>query len=71
MLEFHTEIEGVKINGVDIISWNDDGRITHFKVMLRPLKAINMVHQKMGLGGQKCQHGVHHRPRCNVLTVAA
>lgn len=48
VLEFYTEIDGVKINGVDIISWNDEGRITHFKVMLRPLKAINMVHQKMG-----------------------
>jgi hypothetical protein len=43
-----TEIEGVKINGVDIISWNDQGLITHFKVMVRPLKAINTLHQKMG-----------------------
>jgi hypothetical protein len=48
VLEFVTEIEGVKINGVDIISWNDQGLITHFKVMVRPLKAINTLHQKMG-----------------------
>ena len=38
----------IKINGVDIISWNDAGLITHFKVMVRPLKAINKLHEKMG-----------------------
>lgn len=47
MLEFETEIDGVYIDGVDIIRWNDDGRITDFKVMLRPLKAVNAVHAKM------------------------
>jgi hypothetical protein len=31
-----------------MISCDDDGRITHFKVMVRPLKAMNMLHQKMG-----------------------
>ena len=48
MLEFETEIDGVLVNGVDIISWNDAGKITAFKVMLRPLKGINIIHQKMG-----------------------
>ena len=48
VLEFETEIEGVRVNGVDMIRWNDDGKITDFKVMLRPLKAINLIHQKMG-----------------------
>ncbi|MES2974374.1 MAG: nuclear transport factor 2 family protein [Pseudomonadota bacterium] len=48
MLEFETEIDGVLVNGVDIIKWNDAGQITEFKVMLRPLKAINVIHQKMG-----------------------
>jgi hypothetical protein len=49
VLEFENEIEGVKINGVDIITFSDDGKlITHFKVMIRPLKAINLVHQLMG-----------------------
>ena len=49
VLEFETEIEGVRINGVDIITVSDDGRlITHFKVMVRPLKAINLLHQLMG-----------------------
>ena len=48
MLEFETEIDGILVNGVDIITWNDAGRITAFKVMLRPLKGINLIHQKMG-----------------------
>lgn len=47
VLEFETEIDGVLINGVDMIKWNDGGRIVEFKVMLRPLKAINFVHQRM------------------------
>lgn len=47
MLEFETEIEGVLVNGVDIIKWNEAGQIVEFKVMLRPLKAINLVHQLM------------------------
>jgi hypothetical protein len=36
------------VNGVDLIKWNDSGRIIEFKVMLRPLKAINLIHQRMG-----------------------
>jgi len=48
VLEFVTVIDGIKVNGVDIIHWNDAGKIDHFKVMIRPLKAINMVHGKMG-----------------------
>jgi len=47
VLEFATEVNGIKINGVDIITWNADNRITHFKVMVRPLKAVNMLHQMM------------------------
>lgn len=48
VLEFYSEIDGIRINGVDIIAWNEAGLITHFKVMVRPLKAINILHQKMG-----------------------
>lgn len=48
VLEFATQIDGIQINGVDLIRWNDSGQIVDFKVMLRPLKAINIVHQKMG-----------------------
>lgn len=48
MLEFETEIDGIVVNGVDLIKWNAAGRITEFKVMIRPLKAINLIHQRMG-----------------------
>ena len=48
VLEFENVIEGITINGVDILTFNDDGRITHFKVMVRPLKAINLLHRLMG-----------------------
>jgi hypothetical protein len=47
MLEFTATIDGVVINGVDIIKLNNEGKIIDFKVMLRPLKAVNMMHQKM------------------------
>ena len=47
MLEFETVIDGVQVNGVDLIKWNDAGQIVEFKVMLRPLKAINLIHQRM------------------------
>lgn len=47
MLEFETEIDGILVNGVDVMRWNDAGQIVDFKVMLRPLKAINLIHQKM------------------------
>ena len=48
VLEFETRLAGLTINGVDIISWNSEDRINRFKVMIRPLKAINAVHQAMG-----------------------
>ena len=48
MLEFETEIDGVLVNGVDIIKWNTHGQITEFKVMVRPLKAITVIHERMG-----------------------
>ncbi len=47
VLEFAKEIDGITINGVDIITFAD-GKITHFKVMVRPLKAMNLLHQLMG-----------------------
>ena len=47
VLEFETEIDGIMVNGVDMITWNAAGQIVDFKVMLRPLKAVHMVHQKM------------------------
>jgi hypothetical protein len=47
MLEFETEVDGKYANGVDIISCDDDGSIVEFKVMMRPLQAINAVHAQM------------------------
>lgn len=47
VLEFETTVEGTWVNGVDIIRCNDEGRIVEFRVMLRPLKAINLVHAQM------------------------
>jgi len=47
MLEFETVVDGIVVNGVDLIRWNDAGQIVDFKVMLRPLKAINVIHQRM------------------------
>lgn len=47
MLEFESDIDGVTINAVDIVKWNAAGQIVDFKVMVRPLKAIGVVQQKM------------------------
>jgi hypothetical protein len=47
ILEFEVKLDGITVNGVDMIKWNDAGKITEFKVMLRPLKAVNLIHQKM------------------------
>ena len=46
-LEFVANVDGVEINGVDFIQWNDAGKITDFKVMVRPIKAVNTIHQLM------------------------
>jgi hypothetical protein len=48
VLEFNVEIQGIVVNGVDMISWDQDGLITDFKVMVRPLKGVNLIHQNMG-----------------------
>jgi hypothetical protein len=48
ILEFETVLNGITINGIDMIWWNEDQKITRFKVMVRPLKAVNMLHQMMG-----------------------
>lgn len=55
MLEFETEIDGIVVNGVDLIKWNQAGQIVEFKVMLRPLKAINLIHQRMAAMLQSSQ----------------
>ena len=47
VLEFETQINGKYVNGVDIITFNDKGKIIEFKVMIRPLLAVNIIHEKM------------------------
>ena len=47
VLEFTATLDGIHINGVDMFHWNDEGRIDEFKVMIRPLKAVNMLHRMM------------------------
>jgi hypothetical protein len=47
VLEFETKIGGILVNGIDLITCDEDGRITEFKVMIRPLKAVNLVHAQM------------------------
>ena len=47
VLEFESEIDGIKINGVDLISWNDEDKIVEFKVLVRPLKGMQKIHEKM------------------------
>ena len=48
-LEFQVDIDDITVNGVDMLKWNDDGQIVEFKVLIRPLKAINLIHQKMAI----------------------
>ena len=47
VLEFESELQGIYINGVDIITFNENGQITEFKVMMRPIQAVNAMHQQM------------------------
>lgn len=48
VLEFECGIDGIMVNGVDIMTFDEQGKIVEFRVMVRPLKAINMLHQRMG-----------------------
>ena len=47
VLEFETYIDDISVNGVDMIEWNEDGKICNFKVMIRPFKAVQKVQEKM------------------------
>lgn len=57
VLEFQTEIDGIVVNGVDMIKCDENGQIVEFKVMVRPLKAVNLIHQKMMLMLQNMGRG--------------
>lgn len=47
VLEFETTLAGKYVNGVDMITCDDDGQIVEFKVLIRPLQAVNTVHDQM------------------------
>jgi hypothetical protein len=53
VLEFMVEIDGIQVNGVDMLRWNEDHQLVEFKVMVRPLKAMQLIHEQMKrmLGG--------------------
>ena len=55
VLEFESTVQGKYVNGVDIITWNDEGKISEFKVMVRPLQAVNMMHAQMKAMLEKMQ----------------
>ena len=55
VLEFETELGGKYVNGVDIIECNDEGKIVEFRVMIRPLQAVNMLHAQMKAMLEKMQ----------------
>ena len=57
VLEFETEMEGIAVNGVDVITFDDTGQITDFKVMVRPFKAVNKVWEMMGRQLEKTKAG--------------
>jgi ketosteroid isomerase-like protein len=57
VLEFETSVDGKYVNGVDIIRCDDAGRIVEFRVMLRPLQAVNIVHEQMRAMLEAMQQG--------------
>lgn len=56
-LEFETVVDGISMNGIDIITCDDDGQIIEFKVMVRPLKAVNKIHEQMRAMLEQMQNG--------------
>ena len=57
MLEFTTEMEGIQVNGIDLIRFDEDGMIADFKVMVRPLKAVNKVWEMMAAQLERMKAG--------------
>jgi hypothetical protein len=53
VLEFESVVEGISVNGIDMIRWDAAGQIDHFKVMVRPLKAVNKLHEVMARALQR------------------
>jgi hypothetical protein len=47
VLEFEAELDGLTVHGVDMLRWDDEGRITEFTVLVRPYKALNKLMERM------------------------
>ena len=55
LLEFTDQLDGIHINGIDLITFDDDGMIKDFKVMVRPMKAMNKLWEMMGAQLQRAE----------------
>jgi hypothetical protein len=62
VLEFETKVGDKYVNGVDIITCNGEGKIVEFKVMIRPLQAVNLIHQQMAAMLEKMKRAELSRP---------
>ncbi len=47
VLEFEAELDGLTVHGIDMLQWNDEGKLTEFTVMVRPFKGLNVLMEKM------------------------
>jgi hypothetical protein len=47
VLEFEAELDGLTVQGIDMLQWNDDGQLTEFTVMVRPVKGLNKLIELM------------------------
>jgi len=47
ILEFATEVDGKQVEGIDKLTFDEDGRIIELKVMIRPASALQVVGAKM------------------------
>jgi hypothetical protein len=47
VLEFEAELDGLTVHGIDMLQWNDDGRLTEFTVMVRPIRGLEKLIEKM------------------------
>ena len=43
VLEFEAEVGGRTVHGVDMLRWNDDGKLTSFTVMVRPFSGLQQL----------------------------
>ena len=47
VLQFEATLDGLTVDGIDMITWGEDGRITEFAVMVRPVKALHKLMELM------------------------